>query len=145
MTRGYQPAEADEYRTRIRAVIQKHLPAGWAGLGALWSRSPSLRSSPVAVCPHVQTTTCSASDCSATHSWFGGRPAGTSLDWIFLLVRTDPDAPKHKGISTLLNVVGPVNSGWKGAMTLLGFERGVARPLIRTSGNCWLGATAGSH
>ncbi|CAN5422970.1 hypothetical protein BH10ACT6_BH10ACT6_04090 [soil metagenome] len=74
-----------------------------------------------------------------------GTSGGHLADWIFLLVRTNPDAPKHKGISTLLNVVGPVNSGWKGAMTLLGFERGVARPLIRASGNCWLGATAGSH
>ncbi|MHA6795374.1 acyl-CoA dehydrogenase family protein [Pseudonocardia bannensis] len=80
-------------------------------------------------------------------------------NWIFVLARTDPAAPKHRGISFLLvpmdqpglqvrpirsatgesefnevflddvrtslhNVVGPVNSGWKVAQTLLGYERG---------------------
>ena len=79
-------------------------------------------------------------------------------DWIFLLVRTDPAAPKHRGISYLLvdmktpgitvrplvlmnghrhfnevffvdvavpkaNLVGPVNQGWKVAMTTLMYER----------------------
>jgi alkylation response protein AidB-like acyl-CoA dehydrogenase len=82
-------------------------------------------------------------------------------DYIFLLARTDPDAPKHAGISYLLvpmkqegvevrpieqvdgsaefnevfftnvrcpkdNVIGGVNSGWKVAMTTLGFERGTS-------------------
>ena len=80
-------------------------------------------------------------------------------NWIFVLARTDPEAPRHSGISFLLvpldqpgievrpirmingeaefsevfftgartraeHVVGPVNSGWKVAQTLLGFERG---------------------
>jgi len=79
-------------------------------------------------------------------------------DWCFLLVRTDPDAPKHHGISYLLvdmktpgitvrplvllnghrhfnevffedvavpkeNLVGPLNQGWKVAITTLMFER----------------------
>jgi len=79
-------------------------------------------------------------------------------DWCFLLVRTDPDAPKHHGISYLLvdmetpgikvrpagllnghrhfneiffedvvipkeNLVGPLNHGWKVAITTLMFER----------------------
>src|SRR5512143_83369 len=79
-------------------------------------------------------------------------------DWIYLLVRTDPAAPKHRGISYLLvdmkspgvtvrplvlmnghqhfnevffvdvavpkaNLVGPVNQGWKVAMTTLMYER----------------------
>lgn len=78
---------------------------------------------------------------------------------IFLLARTDPDAPKHRGISFLMcpldapgvevrpirlltgttdfcevfftgvriplgEVVGPVNEGWRVAMSLLGHERG---------------------
>ena len=78
--------------------------------------------------------------------------------WCFLLVRTDPAAPKHKGISYLLvdmqtpgvtvrplvllnghrhfnevffddvtvpkeNLVGPLNEGWKVAITTLMFER----------------------
>ncbi|TMJ66485.1 MAG: hypothetical protein E6G83_10255, partial [Alphaproteobacteria bacterium] len=79
-------------------------------------------------------------------------------DWCFLLVRTDPEAPKHHGISYLLvdmktpgiavrplvllnghrhfnevffedvavpkeNLVGPLNEGWKVAITTLMFER----------------------
>jgi alkylation response protein AidB-like acyl-CoA dehydrogenase len=79
-------------------------------------------------------------------------------DWCFLLVRTDPAAPKHRGISFLLvdmttpgvtvrplvllnghrhfnevffedvpvpkeNLVGPLNEGWKVAITTLMFER----------------------
>lgn len=87
--------------------------------------------------------------------WTSG---GHRADWIFLLARTDPEAPKHKGISFLLvdmkspgvtvrpiinltghhefnevffedvrapvaNRVGPENSGWYVAMTLLDFER----------------------
>ncbi len=82
-------------------------------------------------------------------------------DWIFMLVRTDPDAPKHRGISYILvnmqapgvtvrplvlmnghshfnevffedvrvpkaNLVGPLNQGWKVAMTTLMFERAYA-------------------
>ncbi|HYB91210.1 MAG TPA: acyl-CoA dehydrogenase [Candidatus Binataceae bacterium] len=79
-------------------------------------------------------------------------------DWMFLLARTDPAAPKHRGISYLLlemkspgvevrplvlmnghahfnevfftdvqvpkeNLVGPLNEGWKVAMTTLMYER----------------------
>ncbi len=86
--------------------------------------------------------------------------AGHTADHIFVLARTDADAPKHKGISFLLvpmdqpgvevrpirnmagyslfnevfftdartaahEVVGGVNDGWRTAMALLGFERGV--------------------
>ncbi len=86
--------------------------------------------------------------------------AGHTADHIFVLARTDPDAPKHKGISFLLvpmdqpgvevrpirnmagyalfnevfftdartashEVVGGVHDGWRTAMALLGFERGV--------------------
>jgi alkylation response protein AidB-like acyl-CoA dehydrogenase len=78
---------------------------------------------------------------------------------IFLLARTDPEAPKHRGISFLMcpldapgvevrpiklltgtsdfcevfftdvrvplgEIVGPVNEGWRVAMSLLGHERG---------------------
>lgn len=78
-------------------------------------------------------------------------------DRCMLLARTDPDAPKHKGITYFLadmsklevrplemingdnefnqviiddlfvpdeDVLGPVNGGWKVALTTLGFERG---------------------
>jgi alkylation response protein AidB-like acyl-CoA dehydrogenase len=80
-------------------------------------------------------------------------------DWMFMLARTDPHAPKHKGISYLLlemrspgvevrplvlmnghahfnevfftdvqvpkrNLVGPLNEGWKVAITTLMYERG---------------------
>jgi alkylation response protein AidB-like acyl-CoA dehydrogenase len=82
-------------------------------------------------------------------------------DWMYLLARTDPKAPKHKGISCFYlemksagvtvqplvtmaghrhfnqvffdnvrlpkaNLVGPVNEGWRVAMTTLTFERAVS-------------------
>jgi alkylation response protein AidB-like acyl-CoA dehydrogenase len=82
-------------------------------------------------------------------------------DWMFFLARTDPAAPKHRGISYLLidmknpgitvrplvlmnghshfnevffdnaqvpkeNLVGPLNEGWKVAMTTLSYERSFA-------------------
>ena len=88
---------------------------------------------------------------------------GRHADWCQLYVRTDPDVPKHKGISCLLvdmtspgvevrplltmageltfselfftdveipraNLLGPLNEGWRVAMTTLSHERaGVAR------------------
>lgn len=87
--------------------------------------------------------------------------AAHTADAMFALVRTDPDAPKHRGISYILvnmktpgvtvrplvlmnghshfnevffedvrvpkvNLVGPLNQGWKVAMTTLMFERAYA-------------------
>jgi alkylation response protein AidB-like acyl-CoA dehydrogenase len=84
---------------------------------------------------------------------------GHLANWCELLVRTDPDVPKHKGISCLLvdmtlpgvevrplvtitgerefneiffdevrvprsALLGPLNEGWKVAMTTLAYERG---------------------
>jgi alkylation response protein AidB-like acyl-CoA dehydrogenase len=96
------------------------------------------------------------------HFLVNGQKVWTSgahfADWCFLLVRTDPEAPKHHGISYLLvdmktpgitvrplvllnghrhfnevffedvkvpkeNLVGPLNEGWKVAITTLMFER----------------------
>jgi alkylation response protein AidB-like acyl-CoA dehydrogenase len=96
------------------------------------------------------------------HFLVNGQKVWTSgahfADWCFLLVRTDPEAPRHRGISYLLvdmktpgvtvrplvllnghrhfnevffedarvpkeNLVGPLNQGWKVAITTLMFER----------------------
>jgi alkylation response protein AidB-like acyl-CoA dehydrogenase len=109
-------------------------------------------------------------------------------DWMFLLARTNPDAPKHNGISYLLvdmrtpgitvrplvllnghrhfnevffdnvevpkaNLVGPLNQGWKVAITTLMYERSggggrghelqvsrliaVAKALKQSGGTAW--------
>lgn len=244
------PVEAEEYRTRIRGVIQKHLPKDWAGLGALsgderkafetsWRKALSdehllavnwpkeyggagLSATEQVVLAEEfaragvpsgsendmfgisllgNTLTVWGTEEQKKHylprilsgedKWCQGysepgagsdlaglrtsavlkdgewvingskiwTSAGHLADHIFVLTRTDPDAPKHKGISLLLvdmrqpgvevrpiinmagdhifnqvfftdartpaaDIVGPVNSGWKVAMTLLGFERG---------------------
>jgi alkylation response protein AidB-like acyl-CoA dehydrogenase len=94
---------------------------------------------------------------------------GRDADWCQLFVRTDPEAPKHKGISCLLvpmespgitvhplrtmsgeylfselffddvvvpqaSLLGPLNEGWRVAMTTLSHERaGVARLYLELS------------
>jgi len=87
--------------------------------------------------------------------------AAQYADWMYMLVRTDPAAPKHKGISCIYldmhspgvevrplitmsgahdfnevffsdvqvpkeNLVGPLNEGWRVAMTTLNYERGIS-------------------
>ena len=82
-------------------------------------------------------------------------------DWMYMLVRTDPAAPKHRGISCMYldlhspgvevrplvtmaggrdfnevffdnvrapkeNLVGPLNEGWRVAMTTLSYERAIS-------------------
>jgi alkylation response protein AidB-like acyl-CoA dehydrogenase len=89
---------------------------------------------------------------------------GHMSNWCELLVRTDPDVPKHKGITCLLvdmtlpgvevrplvtitgdkefneifftdvrvpvtSTLGPVNEGWRVAMTTLAYERGTVAKL----------------
>jgi alkylation response protein AidB-like acyl-CoA dehydrogenase len=109
----------------------------------------------------LQTRAADQGDCFLLNGQKVWTTGAHFADWIFLLARTDPAAPKHRGISYLLldmkspgvevrplvimsghhhfnevffdnvqvpreNLVGPLNEGWRVAMTTLGYERGIA-------------------
>jgi alkylation response protein AidB-like acyl-CoA dehydrogenase len=109
----------------------------------------------------LQTRAEDRGDCFAVNGqkiWTSG---AHFADWMYMLVRTDSAAPKHRGISCIYldmhspgvevrplifingehhfnqvffdnvqvpkeNLVGPLNEGWKVAMTTLGYERTAA-------------------
>ena len=245
------PADAETFRTRVKAFLSEHLPAGWSGIGALpegererfreqWRRTLAAEQMLAVSWPqeyggaglsHVEQVVVAEEFANAgapqgsendtfgigmlgntlihlgtqaqkehylprilsgEQRWCQGysepdagsdlagirtsavmdgdqwvingqktwTSAGHLADHIFVLARTNPDAPKHKGISFLLvpmdqpgvevrpirnmagyalfnevfftdartgadEVVGAVDDGWRTAMALLGFERGV--------------------
>ena len=81
---------------------QEHLPASSAarssGARATASRAPAPTSPPSRPAPSATATTTSS---TARRS---GRPARTTPTGCSCLARTDPDAPKHRGISYFLLV-----------------------------------------
>ncbi|HEY6394442.1 MAG TPA: acyl-CoA dehydrogenase [Candidatus Binataceae bacterium] len=109
----------------------------------------------------LQTRAVDRGDCFILNGQKVWTSGAQYADWMFLLARTDPEAPKHRGISYLLlnmksegidvrplvlmnghahfnevffdnvqvpkeNLIGPLNEGWKVAMTTLMYERGGA-------------------
>jgi alkylation response protein AidB-like acyl-CoA dehydrogenase len=112
----------------------------------------------------LRTTAVRDGDCWIVNGQKTWNTLGHMANWCELLVRTDPDAPKHKGISCLLvdmtlpgvevrplititgeiefnelfftdvrvpvdQTLGPVNEGWRVAMTTLAYERGTVAKL----------------
>ena len=67
-----------------------------SGARATPSRTPAPTSAASAAGP---SSTATSGSSTVRRS---GRPRGHLANWIFVLARTDPDAPKHKGISFLL-------------------------------------------
>jgi alkylation response protein AidB-like acyl-CoA dehydrogenase len=107
----------------------------------------------------LQTRAVEDGDCFVVNGQKVWNTLGHLANWCELLVRTDPEAPKHRGISCLLVdmtlpgvevrplvtitgerefnelfftdvrvpkscLLGPLNEGWKVAMTTLAYERG---------------------
>ena len=112
----------------------------------------------------LRTTAVADGECWIVNGQKTWNTLGHMANWCELLVRTDPDAPKHKGISCLLvdmtlpgvevrplititgevefneifftdvrvpvdQTLGPVNEGWRVAMTTLAYERGTVAKL----------------
>ena len=112
----------------------------------------------------LRTTAVRDGDCWIVNGQKTWNTLGHMANWCELLVRTDPDAPKHKGITCLLldmslpgvevrplitivgevefnelfftdvrvpvdQTLGPVNEGWRVAMTTLAYERGTVAKL----------------
>jgi alkylation response protein AidB-like acyl-CoA dehydrogenase len=112
----------------------------------------------------LRTTAVRDGDCWIVNGQKTWNTLGHMANWCELLVRTDPEAPKHKGISCLLvdmtlpgvevrplititgevefnelfftdvrvpvdRTLGPVNEGWRVAMTTLAYERGTVAKL----------------
>jgi alkylation response protein AidB-like acyl-CoA dehydrogenase len=112
----------------------------------------------------LRTTAVRDGDCWIVNGQKTWNTLGHLANWCELLVRTNPDAPKHKGISCLLvdmtlpgvevrplititgeiefnelfftdvrvpveQTLGPVDEGWRVAMTTLAYERGTVAKL----------------
>jgi alkylation response protein AidB-like acyl-CoA dehydrogenase len=112
----------------------------------------------------LRTTAVRDGDCWIVNGQKTWNTLGHMANWCELLVRTDPEAPKHKGITCLLldmsrpgvevrplitivgevefnelfftdvrvpvdQTLGPVNEGWRVAMTTLAYERGTVAKL----------------
>jgi alkylation response protein AidB-like acyl-CoA dehydrogenase len=112
----------------------------------------------------LRTSAVRDGDCWVVNGQKTWNTLGHISNWCELLVRTDPDVPKHKGITCLLvdmtlpgvevrplvtitgdkefneifftdvrvpvdNTLGPVNEGWRVAMTTLAYERGTVAKL----------------
>jgi alkylation response protein AidB-like acyl-CoA dehydrogenase len=112
----------------------------------------------------LRTTATRDGDCWIVNGQKTWNTLGHMANWCELLVRTNPEVPKHKGISCLLvdmtlpgvevrplititgevefneifftdvrvpveQTLGPVNEGWRVAMTTLSYERGTVAKL----------------
>ena len=94
--------------------------------GARASPSPT----PVPTSPRCARARCATATTSSSTGRRCGPPSATSANWCELLVRTDPEAPKHNGISCLL--VDMTLPGHRGASARHDHRRArVQRDLLR--------------
>jgi len=112
--------EAEAFRTRIQEFLSANLPSGWQGIGALdrdeiltfqneWRQKLAANGLLAPAWPSAY----GGGGLSELRAELDGdewtingqkiwTSAGQWANWIFVLCRTDPDAPKHRGISFLL-------------------------------------------